>query len=146
MSAMSNYLENKLVDHIFRGQTFGLPPTLYVGLFLSDPGEGTPTGEITGNGYARAQLSPTLANWAGTQGAGTTTASTGTGGATSNNGVITFPTPTPNQWGQVTHFAIFDALTAGNMLFKGALSGGGKTVNAGDTVTFPAGQLQITFD
>jgi len=144
MSAMSNFLENKLVDHIFRGQTFALPATIYVGLFLSDPGEGTPSGEITGNGYARAQLSPTLANWAGTQGAGTTAASSGTGGATSNNSVITFPTPSAT-WGSVAYFAIFDAASGGNMLIKGPLTGN-KTVNQGDTVTFPAGQLQITFD
>ena len=152
MSAMSNYLENKLVDHIFRGVQFSMPSTLYVGLFptATPPSDSTTgasgNGEIAGNGYGRAVLAPTTANWAATNGAGTTTnPSSGTGGATSNNGVITFPTPS-NTWGQVTHFGIFDAQTGGNMLFHGQLSAGGKTVNANDTVTFPAGQLQITFD
>ena len=62
---------------------------------------------------------------------------------TSNNGAITFPTPTAG-WGTVTHFGIYDAASGGNLLFFGALTIA-KTVNQADTVTFPAASLSITF-
>jgi hypothetical protein len=134
MSAMSDYLEQQLANHIFRASTFSKPTGLHVGLFTSattDAGGGT---ELSGNGYARAALAPSDSNW------------TLTGGTISNasNQTITFPTPTGN-WGTVTHFGIFTASTGGSLLFHGALTAS-KTVNQGDTVTFPGGQLQITFD
>lgn len=143
MSAMSDYLENKLVDQLFRGQTAPTTSTLYVGLLTaapSDTGGGT---EVSGGSYARVAVSSSLANWAGTQSAGSTTASSGTGGSTSNNNAITFPTPSAT-WGTVTHFGIYDASTSGNLLFWGALTIS-KTINQADTVTFPAASLAITF-
>lgn len=143
MSAMSDYLENKLVDQLFRGQTAPTTTTLYVALYTaapSDTGGGT---EVSGNNYSRVAVTSSLANWAGTQSAGSTTASTGTGGQTSNNGAITFPTPSAT-WGTVTHFAIYDATSGGNELFWGALTIS-KTINSGDTVSFPAASLSITF-
>lgn len=143
MSAMSDYLENKLIDQIFRGQTAPTTSTLYVGLLTaapSDTGGGT---EVSGNNYSRATVSSSLANWAGTQSAGSTTASSGTGGQTSNNNAITFATPSAT-WGTVTHFGIYDASTTGNLLFWGSLSIS-KTINSGDTVSFPAGSLTVTF-
>jgi len=88
-------------------------------------------------------VTSSLANWAGTQSAGSTVASTGSGGQTSNNAAITFPTPSAN-WGAVTHFGIYDAASAGNLLFWGALTIS-KTINQADTVTFPAASLSITF-
>ena len=88
-------------------------------------------------------MTSSLANWAGTQSSGSTTASSGTGGATSNNAAITFPEPTSG-WGQVQAFGVFDAATGGNLLFHGSLTIN-KTINEGDTVTFPAGSLVVTF-
>ena len=143
MSAMSDFLENKLVDQLFRGQSAPTTSTLYVGLLTaapSDTGGGT---EVSGNAYARVSVASSLANWAGTQGAGTTVASSGTSGQTSNNNAITFPTPT-GTWGTVTHFGIYDAASAGDLLFYGTLTIA-KTINQADTVTFPAGSLAITF-
>jgi hypothetical protein len=143
MSAMSNYLENKLVDQLFRGQTAPTTSTLYVALFSAAPNDAGGGTEITGNNYSRVSVTSSLANWAGTQSTGSTTASSGTGGATSNNAAITFPTPSAT-WGTVTHFGIFDAASSGNLLFHGALSIS-KTINQGDTVSFPAGSLSVTF-
>lgn len=143
MSAMSDFLENKLIDQLFRGQTAPTTTTLYVGLLTaapSDTGGGT---EVSGGSYARVAVTSSLANWAGTQSAGSTVASSGTGGATSNNAAITFPTPGAT-WGTVTHFGIYDAASGGNLLFYGALTIA-KTINQSDTVTFPAASLSITF-
>ena len=92
--------ENSLVDQIFRGQTAPTTSTLYIGLYTaapSDTGGGT---ELSGSGYARVSVTSSPANLVGTQSSGSTTASSGTGGATSNNAAITFPEPTSG-WGQV---------------------------------------------
>lgn len=144
MAAMSDYLENKLIDFLLRGQTFTAPTGLYVGLLTaapSDTGGGT---EVSGNAYARQNLAPSLTNWAGTQAAASTTASSGTSGTTSNNVAITFPTPTAS-WGTVTAFGVYDALSGGNLLFYGNLNIA-KTINQGDTVTFPISSLSFQID
>lgn len=143
MSAMSDYLENKLVDQLFRGQTAPTTTTLYVALLTAAPSDSGGGTEVTGGSYARVAVTSSLANWAGTQSAGSTVASSGTGGQTSNNAAITFPTPSAT-WGTVTHFGIYDAASGGNLLFWGALTIN-KTINQSDTVTFPAASLSITF-
>lgn len=143
MSAMSDYLENKLVDQLFRGQSAPTTTTLYVGLLTAAPSDSGGGTEVSGGSYARVSVTSSLANWAGTQTAGSTTASSGTGGQTSNNAAITFPTPAAT-WGTVTHFGIYDAASAGNLLFWGALTIA-KTINQADTVTFPAASLSVTF-
>ena len=145
MAAKSDYLENKIIDWLFRGQTFTPPATLYVALFKvapSDTGGGT---EVTGGSYARVGVTSSLANWAGTQSAGSTVASSGTGGTTSNNAAITFPAPTAN-WGSIVAFGIFDAATGGNLLIYGTLNTA-KTVNNGDAApSFPAAALTYQED
>lgn len=142
--ALSDYLENKLIDHVFRGQAYTAPATIYVALYTSACSDAAGGTEVTGGSYARAAVTSSLANWAGTQAAASTTASTGTSGTTSNNGVITFSTPTAG-WGAVTHVGLVDALTGGNLLICTALTTG-KTINTGDTVTFPAASLTTTID
>lgn len=144
MSAMSDHLENKIIDWLLRGQAFTPPANCHIGLFTAAPTDAGGGTEVSGNGYSRASVASSLANWAGTQSAGSTTASTGTGGQTSNNGAINFPTPTGAGWGLVTHFGIFDASTGGNLLFWGALTQS-KTINPGDAVSYAAGALTITF-
>ena len=82
---------------------------------------------------------------AGTQSGGSTTASSGTGGTTSNNAAVTFPAPTAN-WGSVSYFGIYDASTAGNLLFCAALTTA-KTINNGDAApSFAIGALTIQID
>jgi len=143
MSAFSDYLENKLTDLIFRAQSFTAPATIYVALFTAAPSDSGGGTEVSGGSYARVAITTSLANWAGTQSAGSTAASSGTGGASSNNGAITFPTPSAN-WGVITHFGIFDASSGGNLLVHGALTAS-KTVNNGDPApSFAAAALSVT--
>lgn len=141
---MSDYLENKLIDHVFRGQAYTAPTTIYFALFTSACSDSAGGTEVTGGSYARASLAASLANWAGTQSAGSTTASSGTGGTTSNNGVVTFATPSAG-WGTVTHLGVYDAVSAGNLLICKALTLS-KTINSGDTVTFPAAAFTFQID
>lgn len=149
MAHMSNYLENKLIDHLFRSTSFTAPTTLAVALCTAAPDD-TSTGatitEVANSGaYARTALAAGISNWANTQASGTG-ASSGTGGTTSNSSTITFPTAT-GSWGTVTHIAIVDSTThgGGNVLFWGALSVS-KTVTSGDTFSFNAGDLTVQID
>ena len=135
MAAMSDYLEGEVIKHIFRTGSFTKPSVLAVALYTGAPSDAGGGTEVSGNGYARVTVNPADANWA---------APAGGNGTTSNVGVVSFPTPTGAGWGNVTHFAIFDAASAGNLLFHGALSSA-KTVNSGDTVSFTAGALQVVF-
>lgn len=141
MSAMSDYLENILTDHLFRTRTFTKPATIGIALFTvapSDSGGGT---EVSGNNYARATFTPGDTQWNGTQG-NTTGNSSGTGGLSSNAVTLTFPTPS-GTWGNVVAWGIYDAASAGNLLIHGSLTVA-KTINSGDTVQFAAGQIQVT--
>lgn len=143
MSQASNYLENKLTDLIFRGQAFTAPATIYVSLHTADPTDAAGGAEVSGGSYARVAITTSLTNWSGTQSAGSTVASSGTGGASSNNGAITFPSPTAS-WGVCTHFGVWDAASGGNLLVFGAL-GAPKTVNSGDPApSFAAAALVNT--
>lgn len=95
--------------------------------------------EVSGGSYARASVAASLVNFAGTQAAGSTVASTGTGGVSSNNGTITWPTPTA-QWhptgGQIVGVVEFDALTGGNAWTYLLVQP--KSINNGDPAPFAA--------
>jgi hypothetical protein len=144
MSALTDFSENKLIDFLLRAQSYPAPSNLYIGLFTAAPSDSGGGTEVSGGSYARVTYAASLANWAGTQSSGSTTASSGTGGATSNNNAVTFPAPSAN-WGVVTHWGIFDAASGGNLLYHGALSTS-KTVNNGDAApSFAAGALVLTF-
>ena len=144
-AAMSDYLENKLIDALLRGQSYTMPTTVYFAL-ATTTGSDTACGtEVATGSYARVAVTSSLANWAGTQSAGSTSASSGTGGTTSNNAAVTFPTPTAN-WGTIVEFCVFDASTSGNLLFRTALTTS-KTVNNGDAApSFAIGSATFQID
>lgn len=138
----SDYLENLIVDHIFRTRTWSKPTALYMALFTTAPSDSGGGTEVTGGNYARVNLAPLDTNWSATQG-GTSGNSSGAGGQTANALAITFNAPTAN-WGTVSHFAIMDAVTGGNMLIWDALVAS-RTILSGDPApSFPIGALQIT--
>lgn len=142
--ALTDTAENKVVDALLRGQALGAPATFYIGLdtvACTEVGGGT---EVTGGSYARVAVTSSLANWAGTQSAGSTVASSGTSGTTSNNGVITFPTPSAG-WGTVVSVRWWDAASAGNAWICTTLTTS-KTINSGDAVSFPAATLTFQAD
>jgi len=131
MGGFSDYWENKILDHIF-GKGSYTPPTIYVGLSTADPtDDGTGLAEPSGNAYARVQTS--TSDW-----------NAASNGSLDNINDITFDLATGN-WGMITHFALFDAATAGNMLAHGALSQS-KAIGESDTARFEASDLQISLD
>lgn len=140
--AFSDYVENKIIDLLLRGQAFTAPSTVYVGLSTAACSDSSVGTEVSGGSYARVGVTSSLANWAGTQSAGSTTASTGTGGQSSNNAAINFATPSAG-WGTVTHWFLSDASSGGNLLVCASLTTS-KTINSGDTVSFSIGALTVT--
>lgn len=156
MAATTDFFENQLIDFLFRAQALtGVatataaagtgPATLYVALYTVTPTDSSPGTEVSGGGYARVAVTSSLANWAGTQGAGTTTVSTGSSGTTSNNNNVTFPAPTAN-WGTITGAAILDAATGGHELLYTSLTTP-RAVNSGDAApVFAPGEIVYQID
>lgn len=145
MANMSNYLENKLVDFLFRGGAYTPPSTLYFALCTATPTDastGSTITEVTGGNYARQSLTATTGNWYSTQGDSTGTSS-GTNGTTSNSTSIAWNSVS---WsGTVSAVAICDASTAGNVLFYSALTNS-KTLVSGDSISFAVSGLTIQLD
>ena len=138
MSQLSNHAENKLADMV-RGQAWTLAANLYMGL-ASAADDGSVT-ELVGTGYARVAVARSLANWAGTQGAGTTLASTGTSHASSNNNAIDWGT-SGAAWGTANFVTMHDASTSGNVVAYLELSDP-LVINLGDPVQVAAGELDV---
>lgn len=155
MAALTNAFENKLIDFLLRAQSLVIggstaawspgAPALYVALFtaVADAEAGSLT-EVSGGSYARVSVAGGLSSWNATQG-GTAGASSGTDGQSENAGAITFPAPTGN-WGQVTHFGLYEASSGGSPLIVAALTTP-KTINNGDAApNFSAGALGFQID
>lgn len=125
MSQASDYLENALIKEILNGINFAAPSSVYIALSTANPlDDASGLAEPSGNGYARVQV---------------TAGFTVTGGAAVNAASIEFPAAT-GSWGTITHFAIFDASSGGNMLVYGALTSS-IAVAAGQVFRFSAGNL-----
>jgi hypothetical protein len=164
MSSASDYLEDKLLDHVLNfgdgsltvntGRGYTPPATVYVALF-ADSGSGVAAAlesntsgtdttskfgyyEINNGSYARQAI--TFAN----AGAATT-------GTISSNATVSFPVATADYdtagstGNVVTHLALMDGNTTGadNVLFFGALTTN-KTVSSGDQFTISSGNLSIS--
>lgn len=128
MAEFSNYLENKLLDHVLRNVSYTSPSTVWVGLFTSNPTDAGSGTEVTGGAYARQTLSVTTA----------------TGGIVTSSADVTFPQATAD-WGTVSHLGLFDALTSGNLLMHTPLTTS-KLVENGDILKISTGNLTVTLD
>ena len=146
-AAMSNYAQNALIDHIFRGIGYTPPTTLCVALTTATPtaaNTGATIAEASYTGYARGQLNPSVANWLGT-GGNNTGPSAGITGTTSNGVQVVLGTPPGSGPIVVTSFVILDSCTigAGNVLFWGVLNSA-KTISVGNAApVFNAGSLTV---
>lgn len=130
-TALSDYLENKLLDHTLSATVFTSPTAINTALYTaapSDTGGGT---EVTGGSYARVSKT-----------ANTTSFPAASGGSKSNGVSIDFPTATA-AWGTVTHVGVFDQTT--NLLFWGALTAS-RVVQNGDTISFAVTKLVFSLD
>ena len=123
---LSDFLENKLLDHFLATTAYTPPANVYVALYTvgpSDAGGGT---EVVGGSYARQEASFTAAS----------------GGATSNDSNIDF---TNMPACTVVAIGIHDNVTSGNLLVHGTLTAN-KTLDAGDTLRIATGDLDISIN
>jgi hypothetical protein len=134
MSAMTNYLEYKLLDHVLMTASFTMPAANYLSLHTTDPTDtGSLSGEITtvASGYARQTLASSMG------------AADHTAGVAVNTATITFG-PATSDWGAVAYIAISDAVTGATMLLHGALDES-QTTPVGESVQLTPGQFSVTF-
>lgn len=126
MTEFSNYLENAIIDHFFRGESVTAPAVRYIALHSADPAEDASGAELAGNGYARQSAS----------------FGAGSNGVSTNNLEITFTAT--GDWSNATHFAIWDAVSGGNMLMYSSLDTAVDVSGTGQQVVFSNGTITIT--
>ena len=125
MAEMSNYLENALINATLRNTSYTSPTTTYLALYTSDPTDADTGTEITGGSYVRQAI----------------TFGAPSNGTSTNSAAVEFPQATAD-WGVISHVAIRDAVTSGNLLFHTALDAS-KTINNGDVFKITAGNLSV---
>jgi hypothetical protein len=126
MAAMSNYLEDALINATLRNTTYTSPATVYVGLFTTDPTDAGTGTEVTGGSYARESMAFGAPS----------------NGVSTNSSDVEFDQAT-GSWGTITHFGILDALTSGNLLYHGALTSS-KVIEDGDVFKFASAAVSVT--
>jgi len=133
MSAASNYLENAVLNHVLRNTALSQPSGLWLALFTNTSGNaatnleaGTLTDEVSGGSYVRKTVAFAAAS----------------SGTAATSATVTFDAATAN-WGTITHVAIMDASTSGNVLFWGAVTTS-KTIETGDTFQVSSGNLTVS--
>ena len=126
MSAMSDYLENKILDHVLGTTAYTAPTTVYVGLATASFADDNSGTELPGNNYSR----------------GSATVDAAASGTTDNSAAIELAAAT-GSWGTVSHFGIFDSSSGGNLLSHGAFTTG-KAIASGDVLKISTGDLDIT--
>jgi len=136
MSEASDYVENQILDFYLNqgtgaGGSITAPSNIYLGLHTADPTDAGSGAEVSGNGYARVEITDKFSN------------ASGTGGSLSSNADITGFTASGGNWGTVSHIGIWDASTSGNLLFHTALDSSA-TVNDGDSFQISSGNLTVT--
>jgi hypothetical protein len=129
----SNYLELEILDHILGGADWARPTTVYLALYTAAPtdaGGGTP---VAAGDYARLSITNNATNFPAAS-----------AGAKSNGTDLLFPEAT-NAWGLVVAWALFDAVTAGNMLYWGDFTQT-QTIGVGAAAKVKAGDLDFSED
>ena len=126
MANATNYLKNKMIDHMLRGVAWTPPSTLYVALYTTNPTPADSATEVSGGSYARQSI----------------TLAAEVSGATENTNLITFPAATVS-WGSIAYYVIKDASSGGNGLIFGAFTSA-KTIDIGDILSIPIGDFDLS--
>ena len=125
--SFSNTFETRVLTWVFTSGSATRPTAWYVALFTTNPAEDASGTEVSGGGYVRQSATFTVS-----------------GNTASNSGAIEYPTATAG-YGTVSHVGVFDASSGGNLIAYAALTTS-KTIETGDVLRIPAGDLDITLD
>lgn len=134
MSALSFYLSEALLDHVFRGAAYAQPTSVWVALYTTATDDAAAGDEVSGFAYARVEVPCVAGNWS---------APAGNPRTISNVNAIVFPTATGGDWGEVTHVGIHDAAVGGNRLYHGPVAVAAD-VNDGQAWSFLPGELELS--
>lgn len=114
----TNYLANKMLDHIFTDSAYAPPATLYWGLSTTTPAaDGTNITEPGSNNYSRVAVAAA-------------DMSAASGRSKTNSAELSFATPS-GSWNTCTHAVLFDASTSGNALIIVDIAD--RTISSGDS-------------
>lgn len=129
MSSFSQYLENKIVEWLCKASDMpSSPATVYLALSTADPLDDASGIAEPSGGYARQSIT-----------FGTVSSTNGVGTSVSNNANVVFPIAT-GDWGSITHGALYDAASGGNMLSYWQWTAS-KLIETGDTWVLASGDL-----
>jgi hypothetical protein len=121
--SISNYAENKILEHTTGKTAWTMPTTVYVKLHTGDPGEAATSNAAT-------EATRKSAAWA-----------TASSGSIATSATLEWTNVAATE--TITHWSLWDASTAGNALWTGALSSSA-AVTAGDT--FQITSLTLSLD
>lgn len=125
-------LKNELLDDVFSAAGTAPLANHFIALSTAPPlDDGSGVVEPVGGAYARVTVVNNGANWP-----------IAVAGVKSSGADFTFPAATAD-WGLITHWAIYDALVAGNFVCWGTLQTS-RTILNGDTFRFLTGDLTMT--
>lgn len=125
--SFTNDLETRILQWAFTTGSPTRPTAWHVALFTAAPGEAGGGTEVSGGSYARLSATFTVS-----------------GDLATNSGALEWPTAAAD-WGTISHVAVFDASSGGNMLAYAALTAS-KNITTGDVFRIPAGDLDITLN
>ena len=124
MANFTDYGEQLVTAFVLTNAAVTRPTSWYLGVGTGHTDTGL-TGEPSGNGYARQQVTFNASGGVGTL------ADAETFG------------PASDSWGTIASAGIFDAATGGNALITGALAAS-RVVESGDSLTVAAGAVTFT--
>lgn len=125
--SLTNTFETTTLTWLLTANSATRPTAWYIGLFTAAPNDTGGGTEVSGTGYVREAVTFTV-----------------TGDTASNSGAVEWPVA-GGSWGTITDLAIFDAVTAGNMIGYATLTSA-KTIATGDVFRIPVGDLDVTLD
>ena len=137
MAGFTNYLEDKIIAHLFGGTAYTAPTTWYVGLLTAIPSDSAAGTEVSGGAYARQTVAWTVVSGGIAQ--------------ASNTAALTFPAATTD-WGTVQWAGVYDSASGVNLVAFEVLTktdfstANPKVVNTGDIFKIDAGNLKIQLD
>lgn len=131
MSALSDYLENALLDAVFNAVAYTSPTSLTLALYTSDPTDANTGNEVSTGTDDSNYLRQTI------------TFGAASGGTVTNDAAVTFPSAANGSNYTVTHIAIYD--NSGNMIWHGPLGTPSapisKTLAFQESLSFPIGAI-----
>jgi hypothetical protein len=134
MAQASNFLENKFLTGLLGGSNVTFSGKPYIALMKSAPSDAGGGTEVTGTNYSRVRIGDT----------GQGNFSVGSTGTATNSSAFTFADAGSN-WGTVTHIALYDAASGGNLLLFATLNASAN-IQSGDIFKIPASGFTITMD